>query len=364
MRLKKKKAVVKKKVKKTLKKAKKKKNKVKKTLKKATKKKVKKLKKKLKKVAKKKTVKKAKKKKQVKKKLVRKSTKGKKTAKKAAKASGTKKPLKKTVKKKIKKKALSKKTKKIAAPKKKKTVKKELKEEVSEKKFYSSSVEKREHPFDPFETPIEPPGAYLKDRSVLLVIDPKFVYVYWELKAETFEMGKNSIGQDSELVLRIYDVTALDTFNGENAHHSWDIPIHSTCGAWYVRLEHADKTLVLDVGLKNSSGLFYTLLRSNYASVPRNNMAKTDKIYWMTVSPEGNAVITEVEDFTDDDLELMKKIMGEELYMRLLKGRLTEYLGSSQARELFYEMTVTSTGSGVNREEKIEVSDLINLQGN
>jgi len=198
---------------------------------------------------------------------------------------------------------------------------------------------------DPYATPVEPPGVYLKDRIILMVIDPGFVYVYWEVKPETLEAGKNFIGHDSGLVLRVYDATSLESFNGYNAHHHWDIPVHDRVGGWYLRLGHPDKTLVVDVGLKNSRGDFYNLVRSNFASVPRNTVAHTEKIYWMTVNDEGEAVITEVEEFTDEDLELLKKMLGEEMYKRLMKGKLTEFLGSSMVRDLFLEINPAPGGA-------------------
>jgi hypothetical protein len=292
-----------------------------------------------KKVAKKKVVtKKATKKKVVKKKVAKKKV----VAKKATKKKVVKKKVakKKVVKKKVAKKKISKKN---AAPK--KLAPKNTEERIIVSTPPKSVHDEKVHIWDPFATPIEPPSAYLKDRSILLVIDPHFVYSYWEIKPETVEHGKHMLGGNSQLVLRVYDVTSLESFTGNNAHSFWDIKIKNYIGGWYIRVEHPDKNFVVDVGLRNENGDFYTLVRSNYGGAPRDTLAPPGKIYWMTVTPEGQTYISDVEEYTKEDLELLRIMLGEDLYARYLKGSLTEFLGSSQIRDQFFEIKVTPIGS-------------------
>ena len=198
---------------------------------------------------------------------------------------------------------------------------------------------------DPYKTPIDPPHCYLKDRVILLVIDPKMIYTYWEIKPETFYEGKNRIGHDSDLTLRIYDVTNLESFNGYNAHYSWDVKVNDLIGGWYLRLGSSDKSLVVDIGVKNHNGAFYTLVRSNYNLVPRDTIAPAGKIYWMTVNELGEAIITEVEDFTDADLELLRRMLGEELCRMLMEGRYKEFMGASKVKENIFNIPDTLGGA-------------------
>jgi hypothetical protein len=383
-----KKAKLKKEVKKTAKK-----KVVKKAVKKDTKKTTKKpdVKKTAKKTAKEKVVKKAPKKvavKKITKKIVEKPS-----VKKVPSKSAEKKVMKKAVKKVVKKEALekdlkSKPSKTIKVPSAKKTVKKVKKSSVKSKekkkdteKSVKSLVEeskyshedKKTHQHektsltpsfyeDPYKTPIEPPNSYLKDRIVMLVIDPKMIYTYWEIKPETFNEGKNKIGGDGSLVLRIYDVTNLDSFNGHNAHHFWDVGVNGLIGGWYLRLGSSDKSLVVDIGLKNMSGHFHALARSNYNFVPRDTMAPQGKIYWMTVNEFGEAIITEVEDFTDKDLELLRRMLGDELCRLLMEGRYKEFLGASKVREHVFSIPETLGGasdfsSRKKENQKIDLED-------
>jgi len=63
---------------------------------------------------------------------------------------------------------------------------------------------------------------YYIDRVVILPIDPKFAFTYWEVKEDTLTHFFQMHGYDSKLTLRIYDVTNIE-FDGYNAHEWWDV---------------------------------------------------------------------------------------------------------------------------------------------
>lgn len=205
-------------------------------------------------------------------------------------------------------------------------------------------TKKTVEPIDHFVTPIEPPARYWKDRIILLIIDPTFVYVYWEIKPETFSVGKSFISSVTWLCLRVYDVTNV-RFNGYNANTFWDIPVSDQIGNWYIRLESSDRVLVIDVGLKNNMGDFYPLVRSNFAQLPRNSVVTDNKILWMLVNEVGQIIITETEDLTDEDIILLKKMLGRDWAQKLSCRNASDFLGSSNIKEIIYEHGISKVSS-------------------
>jgi hypothetical protein len=57
----------------------------------------------------------------------------------------------------------------------------------------------------------------------------------------------------------------------------------------------------------------------------------------MLVSPAGEKVITEVEEYTDADLELLKKILGPYFFDLFRRGRFASVTGSS-AENIFMNL--------------------------
>ena len=58
-------------------------------------------------------------------------------------------------------------------------------------------------------------------------------------------------------------------------------------------------------------------------------MVAPGKIFWMLVDEFGSKHISDIEDFTEEDLMLLRKIMGEDRFKHFMKGGLDIFLGSS-----------------------------------
>jgi len=170
------------------------------------------------------------------------------------------------------------------------------------------------------------PFQYHKDRAVVLTVDPRFVFTYWEIKQESIHEAMARLGHRAKLTLRFYDVSA--TGNPE-ASPSWDIEVFDRLGNWYLRLDYPEQHLCMDVGMKNEFGHFHRIARSNYIKLPRQFLAQPGPLKWMVVSPDGQKVITDVEEYTDADLELLRKILGPYFFDLLMKGQFASIAGSS-----------------------------------
>jgi hypothetical protein len=137
-----------------------------------------------------------------------------------------------------------------------------------------------------------PPGlpqAYGTDRLVILVRDPYWVFLWWELTDSTLAHGRRVIASDAQLVLRLYDITAVD-WDGGNHHTQFDIEVWDATGNWYVDLGRPGSSFVAELGLRARDGRFLALLRSNFVTLPRDGMSPVVDEEWMVVEEEYRAL--------------------------------------------------------------------------
>jgi hypothetical protein len=174
----------------------------------------------------------------------------------------------------------------------------------------------------------EPPYSYDINRVVILPVDPTFAFLYWEVREDTLNSMFQQFGYDSKLTVRVYDVTNVE-FNGFNANEWWDIEIYNRIGTWYLKHFKGDRNLVVDVGVLSTDGNFHVIHRSKTIYFPRDTMVAPGKTFWMLVDEFGNKLISEIEDFTDEDMRLLRMIMGEDRFKRFMKGGLDIFLGGS-----------------------------------
>ncbi|WP_217221996.1 DUF4912 domain-containing protein [Desertibacillus haloalkaliphilus] len=117
----------------------------------------------------------------------------------------------------------------------------------------------------------EVPSRYYRNRFVLEAQAPNVLYGYWEVsdgKQQMVEHHFRTKWPQLEKVLRVYDITAI-TFNGHNAHRSYDIVIPEMTDNWFFHNLDSNCTYCVDFGTKTYEGSFFTILRSNPIDTPR-----------------------------------------------------------------------------------------------
>ncbi|MBI2092386.1 MAG: DUF4912 domain-containing protein [Deltaproteobacteria bacterium] len=164
------------------------------------------------------------------------------------------------------------------------------------------------------------PFGYGNNRIILLIVDPKFAFVYWDVQPEKMNDALSAIGHNAKLTLR---------FTQLNTKHSWDVSIYERIGNWYLRLNHPENELIVKIGMKNENGDFYKIASSNIMRFPRTGLAGRGPTKWMLVSPSGEKVTTEIEEYTNADLELLKKILGPYFFDLFSRGKFATLTGSS-----------------------------------
>lgn len=186
----------------------------------------------------------------------------------------------------------------------------------------------------------ELPQGYGKDCVALLVVDPRFVFTYWEVNQKTLAHLMGKAGPGAKLTLRFYDTTGSANLDSSP---SWDVEVFDRLGNWYLKLTHPEQRLCLDIGIRTASGEFFRIARSNVMKMPAETLARPGPIRWMVVTPAGDKLISDVEDYTDADLELLKKILGPYFFDLLMRGRFASIAGSS-IEAIFYEVSGLNAG--------------------
>ncbi|OGW55162.1 MAG: hypothetical protein A2Y81_12235 [Nitrospirae bacterium RBG_13_43_8] len=125
------------------------------------------------------------------------------------------------------------------------------------KKVMLTQKEKRYPPL-----PVEIlPEEYGEDSIALMTVDPRKLFIYWEVTQETFKKHKGTLN------IRLYDVMGIE-FDGTNAKSCFDIVVNTGIGNLYL-VVNSDKEFIADIGMVDSSGTFSVVARSNRVSTPR-----------------------------------------------------------------------------------------------
>ena len=130
-------------------------------------------------------------------------------------------------------------------------------------------------------------------RVGLLPVDPYLIHAYWEIIGKDLETARRqlgSVGVQTKLVLRFYDITCI-LFNGKNAHSFFDVEIDPVARNWYVQLWSPGKSYCVDLGLKTLGGRFLTIARSNVAHTPPAWPSIRKEERYLRANPEAEFII-------------------------------------------------------------------------
>jgi hypothetical protein len=114
-------------------------------------------------------------------------------------------------------------------------------------------------------------GGHQKDRIVVVVRDPFWLHVFWELTHQSVQRAEAALGQDwhgAKPILRVFDVSAQDTTSTAEGIVR-DIDIHGGCNNWYIEVTQPPRSYRVDIGYLSKRGQFYALARSNVVTPPK-----------------------------------------------------------------------------------------------
>ncbi len=134
-----------------------------------------------------------------------------------------------------------------------------------------------------YEKPPDLPVGYAKEKIVLQVRDPWWLYTYWQVLASTWDRLKGELKDSffsAKPVLRVYDVSLIN-FDGTNAHRFFDIEVTPDARSWYIDTQGPGRSWCVDFGLRLANGRFITILRSNVVSTPLDGPSWLTDEEWM-----------------------------------------------------------------------------------
>ncbi len=167
---------------------------------------------------------------------------------------------------------------------------------------------------------LELPRSYEETKIVLLVRDPYWVHVYWDVSREALLKAKAELGKEwdsAKSVLRVYDVTGIE-FDGTNAHSSFDIEITGGANNWYIHTGVPNRTFCVEIGIRAPSGKFIALARSNKATTPRDAPSDITDEKWMVPDWQFERIYALSGGFRNasgsvEIVDLMRKALGAEI---------------------------------------------------
>ena len=113
-----------------------------------------------------------------------------------------------------------------------------------------------------------------RDRFVLLVRDPFWLHVYWELCSRLIERAKAAMGYSWHTavpILRLFRIVA-DGMNNPRRDIVRDIRIHSEVNNWYVDVQDPPGTFQVEIGFLSRENNFFPVASSNIVQTPPNQV--------------------------------------------------------------------------------------------
>jgi hypothetical protein len=125
-------------------------------------------------------------------------------------------------------------------------------------------------------------GGHQKDRIVVVVRDPFWLHVFWELTQQSVQRAEAALGQDwhgARPILRVCDVSAQDTTSTAERIVR-DVEIHGGCNNWYIEADQPPRSYRVDIGYLSKRGQFYALARSNVVTPPKAGVSDAVDENW------------------------------------------------------------------------------------
>ncbi|MDD5194388.1 MAG: DUF4912 domain-containing protein [Candidatus Omnitrophica bacterium] len=178
------------------------------------------------------------------------------------------------------------------------------------------------------------PVRYADNRIMLMPRDPWWLHTYWDLSESKINEVISAIPEyerhDLSWALRVYDVTSVKQFNGNNANSFFDIGIKCEANNWYINVNKPECSWCVEIGLKNPAGKFFPVARSNIIKTPYFGISSIIDEEWALPDEEYYKVLG-VYDLGKSSMERKKR------FEEILKHQISSPLASWGMSSLFSE---------------------------
>jgi len=154
------------------------------------------------------------------------------------------------------------------------------------------------------------------DRLVVMVRDPYWLHVVWELTQQSVERGRSALGQhwhSAKPTLRLYKVAGDGIGNLER-----EIEIHGGVSNWYVDVQDPPSSYRMEIGYHAPGVEFYCLARSNTVTTPAPGSAETVDKNWADVADNADRIYAMSGGYSADGASMELQEMLEERLRRRL----------------------------------------------
>ena len=127
-----------------------------------------------------------------------------------------------------------------------------------------------------------------QDRMVVMVRDPYWLHVVWELSQRSVDRAQAAMGQHwhtSQAILRLYRIMEAGA-----ATHERDIVIHGGVSNWYVDVQDPPSKFRAEIGYLAQNGSFYCLARSNVVKTPPAGTSDAVDENWADVAQHADRI--------------------------------------------------------------------------
>lgn len=128
---------------------------------------------------------------------------------------------------------------------------------------------------------IELPKTYNKDKLVLMPVNPRLAFVYWDLSENTRNLLSQKV-REGKAIIRLYDVSFV-SFNGKNAHRTFEYRLdENTLNAknFYFNVPSPKAVYLSEMGYLEGE-VFVSVLRSNLVRTPSDSPSSSSRERWI-----------------------------------------------------------------------------------
>jgi hypothetical protein len=175
-------------------------------------------------------------------------------------------------------------------------------------------------------------GRGERDRLVVMVRDPYWLQVFWELTRSSIDRAQSAMGphwHSAAPVLRLYKM-GVDGTSALVRH----IPIHGGVSHWYVDVQDPPNEFRLEIGYLASNGQFYSLARSNSVTTPRAGTSDSIDENWTDVADNADRIFAMSGGYSSRGTSLELQELLEERLGRPMGTPMETRFGDGAARVL------------------------------
>jgi hypothetical protein len=178
------------------------------------------------------------------------------------------------------------------------------------------------------------PVRYGDDRITIIPRDPWWMHSYWDISERKINEVISAIPiyerQNLKWILRVYDVSGVKSFHGNNANSFFDIDINFEANNWYINVNQPERDWCVEIGLINPFGKFFAVARSNIIKTPYFGISSIIDEEW-ALPDEDYYKVLGVYDLGKSSLERKKR------FEEIIRHQISSPLASWGVSSLFSE---------------------------